>query len=593
LSKLFKILTTIFILSEITLASELNDHSIHWGWLIVGLLGGLSLFLYGIDKMSSGMKKTAGNRMRSILAALSKNRLVALFVGAFVTMVIQSSSATTVMLVSFVQAQLMNYVQTIGIILGANIGTTVTAQLIAFKLTDFALVMVTAGFALTLFSRKESTKHLGEALLGFGILFFGMKLMCDAMKPLRSYEPFIEMMKGLENPFLGLLLGTIFTALIQSSSAFTGIVIVLAQQGLLPLESGIPLILGANIGTCVTAGLASIGTNREAKRVALVHVIFNASGAILFFFFIPYLTEFVKWISPVSVESGSSKLALEVPRQIANAHTIFNVAVAIIFLPLSHLFSRIIIKLFPIKGREKKTEFTLIFLDKNITTPAISIDLARAEISRMAGILREMLGSIIKPFINKSLLKEYHSQSEVAQEIRLKEKSTDFLEENISKYLISISSKGLNSHQSDEVYALMSITKDMESVGDVIDKNMLPLILKKQSLKLDFSDEGKNELQIYHEKVCKQISRIREALKEPKFEDAKKILYKKKKYSKLESDFRRKHMKRVQKEITESIETREIHLELIDLLKQINVYAGNIAKTMMNAGIRDSGSMQQ
>lgn len=584
MNKLTKITALIFLFTEISQASEVIDQSIHWGWLIVSLLGGLSLFLYGIEKMSSGMKKSAGNRMRSILAALSKNRVIALFVGAFVTMVIQSSSATTVMLVSFVQAQLMNYVQTIGIILGANIGTTVTAQLVAFKLTDFALVMVTVGFALTLFSRKDSTKHLGEALLGFGILFFGMKLMGDAMKPLRTFEPFINMMKGLENPFLGLLLGSIFTALIQSSSAFTGIVIVLAQQGLLPLESGIPLILGANIGTCITAGFASIGTSREAKRVAMAHILFNVSGVILFIFLVPYLTDFVKWISPVVADSGSAKLAAEVPRQIANAHTVFNVAVAVIFLPMSHLFAKLVLVLLPIKGKEKKVEFTLKYLDKNITTPAISIDLVRAEISRMASILREMLGDIIPPFINKRELEKYHNQSDIAEDIRLKEKSTDFLEENISKYLISISRTGLDSHQSDEVYALMSITKDMESIGDVIGKNMLPLILKKQAIKSDFSKDGIHEMKIYHEKICKQISRIREALKEPKMEDAKKILSKKKKYSKLESDFRRKHMERVQKEMSESIETREVHLELMDLLKQINVYAGNIAKTMINVG---------
>ena len=225
-----------------------SDGTISWGFLTISLFGGLSLFLYGMAKMSEGMKKAAGNKMRNILAVLTKNRVIALIVGAFVTMVIQSSSATTVMLVSFVQAELMTYAQSIGIILGANIGTTVTAQLVAFKLTDYALLMITVGFAMTMFGKKESVKHIGEAILGFGILFFGMKIMSDAMKPLRSFQPFIDLMKGLENPLFGILIGAAFTALIQSSSAFTGIVIVLAQQGLLTLEAGIPLILGANIG---------------------------------------------------------------------------------------------------------------------------------------------------------------------------------------------------------------------------------------------------------------------------------------------------------------------------------------------------------
>ena len=238
--------------------------AISWAALIMTLAGGLALFLYGMEKMSEGMKKSAGNRMRNILSALTNNRIIGMVVGAFVTMVIQSSSATTVMLVSFVQAQLMTFVQCLGVILGADIGTTITAQLIAFKLTDYALLMIAVGFTLTMFSKKDSTKYIGEAILGFGILFFGMKLMSDAMKPLRTYQPFINMLRGLENPILGLLVGTVFTALIQSSSAFTGIIIVLAQQGLLTLEAGIPLVMGANIGTCITAGLASIGTSRSS-----------------------------------------------------------------------------------------------------------------------------------------------------------------------------------------------------------------------------------------------------------------------------------------------------------------------------------------
>jgi phosphate:Na+ symporter len=217
-----------------------------------------------MEKMSEGMKKSAGGGMRRILAALTNNRIIGLMVGAFVTMVIQSSSATTVMLVSFVQAQLLIFSQTLSVILGANIGPTVTAQLIAFKLTDYAFLMIIVGFSLTVFSKKDSYKYLGESLLGFGILFLGMKVMSDSMKPLRDYGPFIDLMKDLENPVYGLLIGAIFTALIQSSSAFTGIVIVLAQQGLISLEAGIPMLLGANIGTCVTAGIASIGTSRDA-----------------------------------------------------------------------------------------------------------------------------------------------------------------------------------------------------------------------------------------------------------------------------------------------------------------------------------------
>ena len=331
--------------------------------------------------------------MRSILAALTANRVIGLIVGAFVTMVIQSSSATTVMLVSFVQADLMTFAQSLGVILGADIGTTITAQLIAFKLTDYALLMIAIGFAFRMFAKNDNLKSIGDVLLGFGILFFGMKLMGDAMKPLRTYPGFINLMKGLENPFLGLLIGTAFTALIQSSSAFTGIVIVLAQQGLLTLEAGIPLVLGANIGTCITAGLASIGTSREAKRVALAHVVFKVVGVLLFIFWIPALAHIIQTIA--------EKFGSDTARQIANAHTIFNVGLALVFLPFTAIFAGLLLKILPREEKVKGVIPAIWYLDESmIATPGFAIGLARTEVLRMATILGRMLRAVIIPFIS-------------------------------------------------------------------------------------------------------------------------------------------------------------------------------------------------
>ncbi|MCP3997638.1 MAG: Na/Pi cotransporter family protein, partial [bacterium] len=227
--------------------------------MVFGLLGGLGLFLFGMNMMSASLQRSAGGRMRAILGALTKNRFIGAGVGAFVTMVIQSSSATTVMMVSFVQAKLMTFAQTIGVILGADIGTTITAQLIAFKLTDYALLMIALGFGMRVFVKRDVIKVWGDVVLGFGLLFFGMAVMSEAMYPLRSFPPFIDMLRGLENPILGILVGAAFTALVQSSSAFTGILIVLAQQGFITLDAGIPMLFGANIGTCITAALASMG----------------------------------------------------------------------------------------------------------------------------------------------------------------------------------------------------------------------------------------------------------------------------------------------------------------------------------------------
>ncbi len=578
-------------------ADQITSESISWTFLIIELFGGLAFFLYGMEKMSNGMKKTAGNKMRTILAALTKNRVIALLVGMFVTMVIQSSSATTVMLVSFVNAELMTFAQTMGVIFGAGIGTTITAQLIAFKLTDYALVMIVLGFAMQMFAKREMVRNLGDVLLGFGILFYGMKLMSDAMKPLRTFSEFIDLLRGLENPILGLIFGTFFTAIIQSSSAFIGIVIVLAQQELITLEAGIPLIFGANIGTCITAVFACIGTSREAKRVAMAHITFRVIGVLLFILWIPEFAHFIRIIA----EKFNSGIA----RQIANAHTLFNVSVAFVFLPFSVVFANLIIRILPAREDEKAIKLATWYIDDSvISTPAVAIDLSRAEISRMAKLLSRMLRAIIIPFMSDEkliekeriekeelalLLKEIPKNDEIFPHLSLlggvdmREEKIDYLEEKIGDYLVKIAQQDVSDNQATEVYGMISIIKDMESIGDIIHRNIMPLVTKKQALKMDFSKDGKEEIMIYHEKVRKQIDLLKDAFAERDPIKARKIMQKERKYLDLESRYRAQHLDRICHEKKESIETHEIHMELMDLLKQIIVYSSNIAKTFLTS----------
>lgn len=554
-----------------------SSREISWLFLIFGLLGGLALFLYGMELMSEGMKKTAGNKMRSILALLTKNRVIALFCGAFVTMVIQSSSATTVMLVSFVQANLMSFMQSLGVILGADIGTTITAQMIAFKLTDYALLMIMVGFLIRMFAKNEGVKHIGEAILGFGILFFGMKLMSDAMKPLRTYSAFIDTLKGLENPLLGIFFGAVFTALIQSSSAFTGIVIVLAQQNLITLEAGIPLVFGANVGTCVTAGLASIGASREAKRVALAHVIFKLAGVLLFLFWIPTFADLIR----SSAETYNFTLA----RQIANAHTLFNVSLALIFLPFTGLFANLILKILPEKEIDPQLKLSTWHLDyKMISSPAMAIDLVRTEISRMAKILGRMLEAVIVPFFERDPGKDrYFPSLGLKEGLDMREEKMDFLEEEIHEYLVKLSHESLSEVQATEVFCMMSIAKDMESIGDLIHRNMMPLIAKKNAKRSEFSAEGKEELLIYHEKVMKQLFLLQESFAELDVDKAKNIMNKERKYLDLELQYRARHLQRLIEKSQQTVDTHEIHMELMDLMKQVIVYSSNIAKTFASA----------
>ena len=447
--------------------------------------------------------------------------------------------------------------------------------MIAFKLTDYALLMIAVGFGLRMFVKSENVRNLGEVIMGFGILFFGMKLMSDAMKPLRTYPVFIHLLNGLENPVLGLLVGAAFTALIQSSSAFMGILIVLSQQGLISIEAGIPMIFGANIGTCVTAGLASIGTSREAKRVALAHVIFKIAGVLLFFMWIPPFADMIRSIGDY-FGSGTA-------RQIANAHTIFNVSLGLLFLPLTPVFRNLVIRVFPdVEEGPDLRPVTWHLDDSKILTPAIAIDLARTEISRMAKLLWRMQRAIIVPFLSKEPRRDdFFPQLSLIEGIVMREQKINFLQENIKDYLLKVAQQELTDEQSEEVYGMISIAKDMESLGDIIDRNMIPMIPKKQTLKSDFSEEGREELLIYHEKVCKQIHLLQEAFAERDPEKARKIMEKEKKYLDLESQYRVRHLERLRHQRKESLETHSVHMELMDLMKQIIVYSSNIAETFI------------
>ncbi len=590
-----------FVQAAIPVSSHAAEDSIasgdiRWFPLVIMLLGGLSLFMYGIEKMSEGLKKSASRHIRNILGALTSNRIIAFIIGAVVTMLVQSSSATTVMLVSFVQAGLMSFAQSLGVILGADVGTTVTAQLIAFKLTDYALLMVAGGFAVRMMGKRHQLRGVGDVLLGFGILFYGMKLMGDAVAPLKACSDFIYLLNGLENPLLGIFAGAVFTAVIQSSGAFTGIVIVLAQEGLISLEAGIALVLGANIGTCVTAILASIGMEREAKRVALGHVMFKVVGVLIFVFWIP---AFASIVHDITAYFGGG-----LARQIANAHTLFNVSMGLVFLPLTGLFATLVNRLLPDKPKDRITrELTTWYLDESsINTPEIAIGLARVEISRMAKLLERMLRAIIIPFISdeRHVAREVKEKDEAAlflkeiprkdaifpeltllEGIDMREAKIDFLEEKIVDYLGRVLRQEVSEENVKEIFGMMSIVKDLESIGDLIHRNMLPLIEKKQELCVDFSEEGKEELMIYHNKVCTHIRLLKEAFAEINRDKAFEIMASERVYLDLEAQFRIRHLERVRCECEESVATHEIHMELMDLLKQIIFYTSNIAQTFL------------
>ena len=541
--------------------------------LLTGLLGGMGMFLYGMEMMSDGMKMTAGNSMRVILEKLTSNKFLAVFVGAFVTMVIQSSSATTVMLVSFVNSGLLNFAQALGVILGSNIGSTVTAQIVAFKVTDYALLLIAFGAMMSLFSKKETVKNLGFVILGFGLLFYGMKVMSDTMKPLRTDPTFNSILTSFENPFLGIMAGAIFTALVQSSSATTGIVITLASGGSITLEAGIPLIFGANIGTCVTALLAGLNASRDAKRVAIGHVTFNFLGVLLFCFWIPTFSEIVV------------KTSDNIPRQIANAHTIFNIMATVIFIPFTGYIAKTIIKFFPDKDVQRNIEKpALLHLDeKSLDQPEAAINNAQAEISGVVGLMERVVGTLVRPFIDNQEQTDIEN-AELDLETGLNQRldKIEYLNKSISDYLLKTSRGDLSSDQSKEVFSLVSTVNYLESMNNIVKLRFEKLVDDKNNLDGNFSEEGQQEILDYHTKLVKQVKRLNQFFNKFDRTKAEKIMQKGQKYKDIEEKYRLEHFQRVSKDVAESVSTHELHMELMDLLKQMNIFIELIASTLLS-----------
>lgn len=436
--------------------------------LLFGLLGGLALFLFGMGQMADSLKVVAGDRMKSILARLTRNRVTGVLTGAFVTAVIQSSSVTTVLVVGFISAGLMTLTQSVGVILGADIGTTITAQIIAFNIKEYSLLLVAVGFLVMFVARRETTKHYGTAIMGLGLVFLGMGIMGEAMKPLRTWQPFLDVMTGLENPWLGILVGAVFTALVQSSSATVGIIIVLGSQGLVSLPAGIGLLLGANIGTTVTALLASVGRPREAQRAAVIHLIFKVVGVLIWVFLIQQLIWLAVQVSPSHPElSGTARLAAETPRQIANAHTLFNVANTLLFLPLVNVFVWLVRRLLPDRP-DDAYKVRIKYLDEGLVkTPAFALDRARLEMLHMGDRVRGMLKDILPVTLG--------GDREELRGFAARDDEVDQLHGEIVTYLGRVSQETLTEGQKDELLKLMEATNDLENIGDIIETNLVSL----------------------------------------------------------------------------------------------------------------------
>ena len=540
--------------------------------MVIPFVGGLAMFIYGMNIMADGLQNAAGSKMKKILEVLTQNKLMGILLGALVTAIIQSSSATTVMVVGFVNAGLMNLTQAISVIMGANIGTTITGWLVSsaewakfLSPSTLAPLAVMVGVIISLVGKKAKSKDVAGIIIGFGILFIGMSTMSDAVKPLRESEAFRTMFISLgANPFLGILAGAVVTAIIQSSSASQGILLSLAAAGLVPTKAAVFIIMGQNIGTCVTAILSSVGASKNAKCVGTMHLLFNITGTILFT--IIALIVFAK--ADPSLGEGIITMT-----QISAIHTAFNIGTTIIMIPLSGLIIKIAMKVNGLERVEAEDESKLVHLDRRMmSTPAVAVAGAKLETIRLSRIARENLVAALATLAN-------HDGDKIAS-VKQKEGVINKVCDSVSEYLVELCSYHLNDKDSETVTSLLNTISDIERIGDHAE-NIAELAEEMTNEGISFSEMAMGEL---HEMSTAMMGAYDNAIKAMELDDvshAVKTAFLEQQVNKMEKDLRQGHINRLSNaECSVSAGVR--FLDLLGNLERVSDHAMNIAQVVLN-----------
>ncbi|GIM30855.1 Na/Pi cotransporter family protein [Paraclostridium bifermentans] len=533
--------------------------------IAVNLMGGLGLFLYGMNLMADGLQKSAGEKLKRIIGLLTSNVLMGVLVGALVTAIIQSSSATTVMVVGFVNAGIMTLPQAIGVIMGANIGTTITAQLVSLDLVGMAPLALGIGIVMYLFSKNQKTKTIAEILIGFGILFTGMDFMKNAVKPLSEFKGFTDALVAFGNrPILGILLGFGITAIVQSSSASMGMLLALASQGLIPLTAALPILYGENIGTCVTSLISSIGASINARRAALMHLVFNIIGTIVFMLVLTKpITMIVQNLNPDDVS-----------RQIANAHTLFNITNVILLLPFSKYIVKLTMKLMPEREEEIKSKKTVHYIDdRMMETPSIALSNTIKETLRMGEKAKESLDNAMTGFLNKS--------KEKVDKSFKNEKLINILQKSILNYLLKLSKTSLNDNSRESVDLLFNTVNDIERVGDHAE-NIAELATTVIDNDLSLSKDGSVELKELYQKVVDTYSLALESLEKSDVDLACRVIKMEEQVDMMEKSCRANHMRRLNSSSC-SVDSGVIFLDLISNLERVSDHSANIAQQVIKS----------
>ena len=521
----------------------------------LGLMGGLGLFLYGMSLMGDGLQKAAGSKLKNIIGALTKNTFMGILVGTVVTMIIQSSSATTVMVVGFVNAGLMNLYQAVGIIFGANIGTTITGQMLALNISRYAPIAIFVGVLLFMLGKKKKIKSYAEIILGIGILFFGMAAMGEAMRPLGESTVYANLMTKLTNPWLGMLVGIVMTTILQSSSAAQAIILALASQNIINMHIAFPILFGQNIGTTTTALISSIGASRTAKQAAFIHFIFNVFGSLLFMLLLK---------NPI--EAYVVNNFSQTTTQIAMAHTFFNVINVLWMMPFAKVLVKLAQKIIP-EGDDKADKHAIHLDYRILTTPALAIETVMDELTRMNDLVLQNIDDSRDLLINK--------KNELMDVIYDREELINSLQKEIIDYLVKVSTSVLSKEQHETVDDLFFIVNDIERAGDHV-KNITQLSEEKTNMDIHFTQEGKNELNEMYDLTYKVFTMTMDAYRSMSEDKAYDIVNTEKEIDICEEAFREKHFRRL---MTNECEEEQgiIFLDTISNLERIGDHADNIA----------------
>jgi phosphate:Na+ symporter len=544
-----------------------------FNWSI--LIGGITFFFLGLSGARKELQFVAGDKLRSILAKVSDNRFKAFGFGVLITFLLQSSGATSILLISLADTHLLSLYQAIAILLGADFGTTFVVVLLSIKkIADIALPIIALGFFVQILSRQKRFKSAGSILLSFGLIFYGMHLMVFAASPLKDSELAMSVFRYLaDNPLASLVMSTIIAAAVHSAGMI-GIAIALAFAGAVSFEASIPLVLGANVGTCVTAILASLGTGSEGKRVAAAHTAAKLIGAAAAFPFIPQIAELVNKISG-SFSNIITTLDTSVAGKIALTHILFNAALAVLIFPTIGFLVKFVKVVIP-EPPVKVEEFKPLYLDKAaLETPALAFAQAKREILRIASIAYNMLGDCLKMF-SRGI-----DTNEEAERLQSEDDKIDLLDKATRFYLAELSSEKLSPEQTRIHVALLSITADLEEIGDTISKEMVMLARKKASWQRIFSDEGWRDLRSFQQKVMENFNLVISILTQPSEELAAKVYRHEEHIDEIEQQLRQAHINRLHQGLKESFDTSSIHLDILGSIRRINVKLAHIARMAM------------